>query len=119
MIASGVKGIEVRTRRTRHRGPLLIVAGRRDADGRLLPANGPLVDGEQPAGVSVCIVDLIDCRPMTLADADAARIAFRPGHYAWVLCDSRPVPHIAVRGVMGLFDWNPFDVQCSTKKGKS
>jgi hypothetical protein len=115
MIASGAKSIEVRTRRTRHRGPLLIVSGRRDADGRLLPANGPLFDAAQPTGAALCIVDLIDCRPMTPADADAACIAFRPDHYAWVLANPRPCPHVDVRGMPGLFDWPVFTQE---EKGK-
>lgn len=104
MIAAGVKRLEIRSRRTNHRGPLLIVAGRRDADGRLLPAAGPLTGEGLPAGVAVCIVDVLGCRPMTAADEPAACVPQRPGHWAWVLGNARACEAVAVRGMPGLFD---------------
>ena len=49
------------------------------------------------------IVDLIDCRPMTKADEDAAWCDLQPGAYAWVtkpISFCRPVP---ILGKLHLF----------------
>jgi activating signal cointegrator 1 len=94
MIAVGEKSIEVRTWRTRHRGPLLICAAARDAD----------EGGEDlPRGVPVCVVDVVDCRPMTPADEQPACSAWGPGYWAWVLARPRRAPSINVRGGQKLF----------------
>jgi hypothetical protein len=89
-VAAGVKRIECRRWRTRHRGPLLVCA-----DGR-----------------PVCLVDLVDVRPLTRADLPAACAA--PGAaalgWAWLLADPRPVPPAyrrPVRGLPGLFSVSP------------
>ena len=105
MIAAGAKRIEVRRRRIHHRGSLLIVAGRRDAAGRVLPRSGAMSGPETlPAGVSVCTVHLVDCRPFTRADEPAAGVAWQPGLWAWELRDPRPTPHIPVRGQQCIFE---------------
>jgi len=46
---------------------------------------------------------LADCRPMTAADAGAARCQYHPGLWAWVLENIRPVDRKPVRGMPGFF----------------
>ena len=58
LIADGSKTIEIRPRGTTHRGPLLIVSSKR-----------PDVP---PAGCALAVVNLVDSRPMTIADERAA-----------------------------------------------
>lgn len=95
MIARGEKTIETRTWRTDHRGDLLICASASPQTG--MKANGPL-------GVAVCIVELVDCRPMTEADQLAACCETYPRAVAWVLRNVRPVAPIPVSGKLWLFD---------------
>jgi hypothetical protein len=92
LIASGAKSIEVRGCRTRHRGPLLVCTTKRPA------AVGV------PGGVALCLVDVVDCRPMVPTDAPAACCADEPGAFAWVLSNPRPVARVPVRGRLGLFE---------------
>ena len=84
MIESGEKTIELRSRRTLHRGPLLICA-------------------TQPDGRARCIVNVIDCRPYEPADAKAAASEYRDGLWAWVLGDVEPVDRVPIRGSLGFF----------------
>jgi hypothetical protein len=93
-ILRGQKWIEVRTWATHHRGPLLICATHR-----------PRLQG-YPTGVALCVVQLVDCRPMNIQDETAAGVAFRPGAYAWVLGKVTPIEPFAVSGRLGLFDLN-------------
>lgn len=91
-IASGRKTIEVRSRRTNYRGPLLIAATKRPKFGSL------------PAGAIVCQVDVVDCRPWS--DDDVAAALCGPGHgdWSWILANVRrlddPIP---IRGQQGMF----------------
>jgi hypothetical protein len=99
MIAAGSKIIEVRFRRTSHRGDLLIVAGifqdgLRGADGL-------------PRGVAVARVRLVEDRSYEPGDVAAAGgVPWRPGLRAWVLADCVPLDGPAVRGMPGLFEAN-------------
>jgi hypothetical protein len=92
MIASGEKTIEVRTWRTDYRGALLICAS---------SAKG--VDHTLPRGVALCIVDLVDVRPMVPADEPAAHCWVQDA-YAWVMTSPRAVEHARVRGQLRLFE---------------
>ena len=97
-IATGEKTLEIRSLRTHHRGPLLICATKQPR------AQGD--DGNDlPAGVALCVVDVIDCRPMEPADVRPACVGHHPGHFAWVLADPRrlPEPYPPVSGRQGLF----------------
>lgn len=99
-IAEGTKTLEIRSWRTHYRGPLLIAASGRPF---------PHVDDEGatwrlPAQVLVCAVELVDVRPMTLADEALAHVPYAPGLWAWVLeapAHVRPVPH---KGRMMLYE---------------
>lgn len=94
-IARGVKTIELRSWSTKYRGPILIVSGARPW-GQLAP--------EGPLGVAICVVDLVDVRPATAADAAAANGDPPEGWFAWVIKNPRPVAHVAVKGRLGLYD---------------
>ena len=88
-IASGEKTIELRTRNTSHRGPLLIVAAKEG-------------DGE-PKGMALAIVDVIDSRPATQADTIAACAPVDPNEKAWILANVRRITPFPVRGRQGRF----------------
>ncbi len=90
MIASGVKTIETRKWCTDYRGMLLIVSSRT-----------PRIE---PAGCSVAVAKLVDCRPLVEADEEEACCDWYPGAYAWVLTGIRRVTNVPVRGQLGLYD---------------
>lgn len=96
LIASGQKTIEVRSWRTHYRGPLVICASAR-------PRQPPL-----PCGQPVCVVELIDVRPLTSDDLLAACLQeIEPeGLFAWVLAGAVPLskPFGPIRGRLKLFD---------------
>ena len=90
LIADGSKTIEVRSKATNHRGPLLIVSAKR-----------PDVP---PAGCAVAVVNLVDCRPMTQADERAAMTKREPGNWAWVLTLINRIEPQAVNGQLSFFE---------------
>lgn len=92
LIELGQKTVEVRSRHTRHRGPLLICTSKR-----------PL-ESSVPAGVTLCIVDVVDSRPMRREDEAASGVAYDPSLFAWVIANPRPVQRVPVRGQLGFFD---------------
>ena len=99
-IQVGDKTIETRTWPTKHRGPLLICASKRPK------VCETLRDGrrEYPAGCAVCVVTVLDCRPMTPEDEDAALCDCEPGRWAWLLDRIVPITAFPVRGQLGLFE---------------
>jgi hypothetical protein len=96
LIPRHFKTIETRSWRTRHRGPLLICAA------QMVHAAPSHYRGPEPAtlprGVSVCIVKVIDCRPMRDSDWKAAQCDPYPDAWAWVLDDVKLVELLPVRG---------------------
>ncbi len=104
LIAEGDKTIEVRSWTTHHRGPLLLVASGKplkvDCDGEIYTL---------PAGCQVCIVDLVNVRPLTAADLVAACLDDVPdfdiaGLYAWELRQPRDVEEVPHKGRLRLYD---------------
>lgn len=95
-IATGRKTIEVRNWTTKHRGPLLICASQTRA-----------AAGDEPVGVSICVVELLDVRPMTRRDERPAGCKAGPGLLAWVLGEARPVEQIPIKGRLRLFEQSP------------
>jgi hypothetical protein len=83
------KSIEVRSWRTKHRGPLLLCACK--------SPKGPL------AGQAFAIADLTECRPMTRRDKPRAKV-YRKGHYAWCLSCVIPIEPFPVSGKQGFFN---------------
>lgn len=89
-IASGKKRIEYRSWLTHHRGPLLICSSKQvhgSVDGKARERALAL-----PLGVTVCIVDVVDC--VWDDDEDC---------YAWKLKNPRRVQAIAVRGCASFY----------------
>ena len=107
-IARGWKVIEVRTWRTGYRGPLLIAASK----GGNLPASVTHIEeeGEQialPRGVALCVVDLLECRRLTLADAKPANLEpedLPADGWAWLLGNPRAVDPVPIKGRLSLYD---------------
>jgi hypothetical protein len=103
LIASGRKSIELRRWPTRYRGPVLILAGAGVWRGTDYPIG--------PRGVAICVVELVDVRAVTAADADAACIEPPAGFgFAWLLSNPRAVQNAPVKGRLGLYtdrslDW--------------
>lgn len=102
-LVDGAKTIEVRTWATRHRGPLVICASASPNNWFFFYEAGNehwLI----PSGCILGIVDLIDCRPMTKADEDAAFCDCYPGDFAWVVKPiARCLPD-SIKGKLNLFD---------------
>lgn len=114
-IAMGQKTMEIRSKRTHHRGPLLICVSKR--------SDGPAPDKMQnlialgfrsktsairledrPEGNAICVVDVVDCREMLPGDEADACHPFLPDHFVWKLSNVRPVRPFPVRGQLSMFD---------------
>lgn len=106
-IEVGDKPLEVRSWTTKYRGELLICASRgQDIDGMQRVGLGSVsyIKSMNRRGRAICIVDLVDCRPMTKADEAKAMVPYKPGLFVWVLANPRPTPGLSVKGRLGLFD---------------
>lgn len=120
LIAYGNKTLEIRSRRTNHRGQLLICAGVCEDEGQMIDPDVPgrVVSCDRylrdvrayspaidlfPVGVAVALVELVDCRPMTPDDAVAACVEFKPGLFAWELQNPLLIEPFTVTGNVGLF----------------
>lgn len=107
-IAQGWKTIEVRTWKTDYRGPLLIAASK----GSALPASMTHIEEEgemipMPRGVALCVVDLLDIRPLLRADMEAANLEpedFKHGLWAWLVDKPRAVEQVPIKGRLSLYD---------------
>lgn len=102
-IAEGEKTIEVRSWQTKHRGVIAIHASSRPATGMAEECRG------LPLGHIIGTVEIIDCRPLTMADGDAAILPedWRPGEckgmFAWVLANPREVVEVPMPGKLNLW----------------
>lgn len=109
-IAEGPKTIETRKWQTSYRGDLLIVASRTLDWGTMdsLTRPIPLI-----LGGAICVANLVDCRPMTEADEEAALCDVYPGAFSWVLEDIRRIEPFKVKGQLRLFDV-PYDLEAKS-----
>jgi hypothetical protein len=102
LIMSGRKTLEIRGVRTRYRGTLAICSSRRadKAAENRLDCSGPL-------GVFLGTVQLVGCRPFTVADESKALCGIDPARdlYAWELAhpEKLRIPPL-VKGALGLWD---------------
>lgn len=105
-INDGLKNLEFRTWNTHHRGPLLICASSHDSglwldiemdDGQTVPL--PL-----PTGCLMCVVNLVNVREMTRADAKANGIKYDPVMLAWELEGGYEVIPEPIKGKLNLFE---------------
>lgn len=93
LIAVGLKTLEVRSKRTNYRGPLLICSTRK-----------PVVGYETlPGGVMVCVVDVVGDRPMVPSDVAEAGCDFEEKRHVWILANPRRVRPLPVRGRQGFY----------------
>jgi hypothetical protein len=90
LVASGAKTLETRTWTTKHRGDLLVCVS----------THGK----QQPQGVALCLVTVVDCRPMVAEDAAAACIDVYPRANVWVLTNVRPVRQIPIKGRLKIYE---------------
>jgi len=91
-IAEGKKTIETRFWRTHYRGDLLIVSTKKPAYQNL------------PLGKALCVVTVVNCRPMMPDDEDKAKCGYHPAVWAWELKDIRRIEPFAVKGSRGFYE---------------
>jgi len=111
LIALGEKTIEWRTRPWAYRGPVVICASKKPK-WPMRAKNPPDRKTYLPTGSAVCIVDMVDCRPMTGDDLYAAccgDMSSGPGDdlagFAWMLENAREVEPVPVRGMVAPWFW--------------
>jgi len=96
-ILSGAKTIEVRSRRTSHRGDLLITSSASSKGAR--------------TGIAICIVELYDVKPLSELTREEMFATGIPEYrwadykgYGWFLRNPVPVRPIPVKGQLGVFN---------------
>lgn len=95
-IADGTKTVEIRSRRTSYRGPLVVCASARPCDCG-------------PVGVTVCVVDVVGCEPLGSkhrrgwGTAYSARETPEEGLWAWLLAFRARLPAVPLSGRLGIF----------------
>ena len=113
LIVAGIKDIENRSRRTRHRGPLLIHASQRRAGRTLVEIaseyevtfTDELVLLCARAGGIVGMTEVIDCVPASPSRWFNGRLtADGKQNWGWVLRDARPLPFRLMPGRLSFFD---------------
>jgi hypothetical protein len=97
LITTGAKSVELRSWSTTYRGPLAIHAGASfDKRGSRHVETGK-------RGHVLCVVNLVDVRPATVADMPLAGIELDPaGLFAWVLANPRRIKEQPMKGALGL-----------------
>ncbi len=55
-------------------------------------------------GKAIAIADIIDCRPMTKDDEEAACCKVYPKAFSWALANVRKIEPFAVKGQLGIFN---------------
>jgi hypothetical protein len=121
LIVRGLKRIENRSRPTKHRGPLLVHAGRTYVPDVPLPPEAPPVE-TMPYSAIVGRVTLLDCVPL----ADAAPGPHTHGPFCWLLGDAvafeQPIvgaDGAPLKGQVGLWNFNEQeDVTCDHCHGR-
>lgn len=91
LVAEGKKTIETRKWPTKYRGIILIVSSK-----------SPSHLG--PAGVALAIVEIVNCRPMTMDDEEAACIRLFPGAWAWELRNIWKIKPFEVTGRLRIYE---------------
>ena len=104
-IASGIKGIEVRSKPTKYRGKLLICASR----------DGKPSDTAPGYGCTLAFVELYDCKPLSELTTEEWNRTKLPGTlieelrvkgrgFAWLLRNPRRVIEYPIKGQLGIFN---------------
>jgi hypothetical protein len=102
LIVNGFKDVENRSRRTKHRGPLLIHASLTKKDFAKLRAevhrkHSVVVPDDIERGGIVGIVDVVGCEERPRSHWHA------PGHYGWLLAKPQRLKFRPCAGALGLF----------------
>lgn len=97
LIFSGEKTIETRTWKTNYRGDIIICVSRKPKTNN--------------SGLAICMVTLIDCRPMTKDDEQFAKCKVYDGAYSWVLKDVKRIVPFPIKGKLGLFKLDDYHSQ--------
>jgi hypothetical protein len=113
-ILRGEKRIEVRSWPTEYRGPLVIVSSKRR------PSPSDIKDREadipMPCGVAMVLVDLVDCHPMTAAEAAKLRCERSIGRtQSWILANPRPLKPFSVTGKLRFFEVSEAKVKAARR----
>ena len=90
------KTVEIRTWSTAYRGDLLICSTAKKYHGTI-------------PGHALCVVTLADIVPLQKTHMEAACLSpsdWEPGLFAWILKNVRPIKPIALKGRLGLWDYN-------------
>jgi len=112
LIAYGDKIIEWRTWTWNYRGPLVICASK-SPKCKINHFENKNIEIDLPTGAAVCIVDMVDCRPMLISDlADACcddmeeELDGKIDGYAFVLENAREVEPVPVKGKLRPWIWD-------------
>jgi activating signal cointegrator 1 len=105
LIADGIKTLEVRSRPTRHRGPLAIHAAQTVAP----EFRGIDWAEAYPRGLVVCVVNVVGCHELTTADLEEAWLPdwffdeVQGLLHAWELENPRRTEPFACKGALNLW----------------
>ena len=106
-IAYGHKTIETRTWYTKYRGPILIVASKLPDKPMLeylkMETKG-VITGQLEYGKAIATAKIVDCRPMTKADEDAALCDTYEKAHSWLLENVEQIKPFDVTGQMGIYE---------------
>jgi len=97
LICSGEKTIETRRWKTYYRGEILICTSQKPKTSN--------------SGLALCIVTLIDCRPMTEDDEQFAKCEIYDDAYSWILKDIKKIIPFPIKGKLGLFKLDDYQFQ--------
>ena len=95
-IFTGKKTIECRSWYTDYRGDILICSTAKKIKDTI-------------PGHALCVVSLVDIRPFTKNDCEAALMVksdFQPGQYAWILDNVRIIRPIPLKGRLSLWNYD-------------
>jgi hypothetical protein len=106
MIARGIKRVENRTWKTKHRGPLAIHVGKSKS---LMESEDPFAwperygvempqVGDLTFGAIIAVTELVDCVRVEDLPAELRGHAFASGPWCWVLDDVRRIEPILCKG---------------------
>lgn len=104
-IVTGVKTVELRSRPTKHRGELLICSTKGGDDAYLRDDENYYY--KIAKGAHMCVVDVVDCRKATPADAEAAFVhedEITEDMWAWEFKLKKLVASTPVVGKLNLFE---------------
>jgi hypothetical protein len=99
LIVNGIKDVENRTWLTRYRGPVLVHASQRADDitaDEIERRFGVRLPSDLLGGGIVGMTEIVDCARLH------ASKWYAPGHYAFVLANSRPLPFVRWKGALSL-----------------